>query len=48
MEPVTLLKKGAQDAGLPENYAPDVVEAIRTLCLSFKNNNVKLHWIGRW
>lgn len=48
MDPAILLKKGARDAGLPTNYSSDVVEAIETLCCSLKNNNVQLHWIGRW
>ena len=47
-DPATLLEKGAKDAGLPGSYSPGVVEGIETLCLSIKNDNVKLHWIGRW
>ena len=48
MDPAVLLNKGARDAGLPANYPPSVVEAIETLCRSLKDDNVQLHWIGRW
>ena len=46
-DPAKLLKKGAHDAGLPERYSHDVLEAIHMLCESIKEDKVKLHWVGR-
>ncbi|MGB2445820.1 MAG: sulfotransferase family protein [Schleiferiaceae bacterium] len=47
-DPEKLLKAGARNAGLPESgYSPDVVKAIRALCRSLEQDNVKLHWVGR-
>ena len=44
----TLLRKGAQDAGLPESgYSPAVIEALETLVRSLNEDNVKMHWVGR-
>lgn len=48
MNPEKLLKDGARNAGLPESgYSADVREAIKVLCRSLEQDNVKFHWIGR-